>query len=91
MQYMQQQQLQLQLQQIDEGRGRRRSPFDESHGSEGGKRRSSGGDDRRRQIQPLRNPPPIKIPKFKGEHDANAYMEWEQKLDQIFSIYRVNE
>jgi len=45
----------------------------------------------RRQVQPPRQPPSIKISKFKGEHGPNAYMEWEQKVDQIFNIHRVSE
>jgi len=42
-------------------------------------------------VQHQRQPPPIKIPKFKEEHDPNAYMEWEQKVDQFFSIHRVSD
>ena len=40
---------------------------------------------------PQRQPPPIKIPKFKGENDPNLYIEWEQKMDQIFNIHLVGD
>ena len=32
-----------------------------------------------------------KIPKFKGENDPNIYIEWEQKVDQIFTIHVVSD
>ena len=63
----------------------------DSYGSEERRRRSGGGGERRHQVQHQRQPPSIKIPKFKGEHDPNAYMEWEQKVDEIFSIHRVSD
>jgi len=31
-----------------------------------------------------------KIPKFKGENDPKIYIEWEQKVDQIFTIHVVS-
>jgi len=62
-----------------------------SYGSEGIRRRPGGGGERRHHVPHQRQPPPIKIPKFKVEHDPNAYIMWEQKVDQIFSIYRVSE
>ena len=31
-----------------------------------------------------------KIPKFKGENNPNIYIEWEQKVDQIFTIHVVS-
>ena len=40
---------------------------------------------------PQRQPPPIRIPKLKGEHDPNIYLEWEQKVDQIFNIHLVSD
>jgi len=33
----------------------------------------------------------MKIPKFKWENDPNIYLEWEQKLDQIFNIDLVSD
>jgi len=32
-----------------------------------------------------------KILKFKGENDLNIYIEWEQKVDQIFTIHVVSD
>jgi len=45
----------------------------------------------RRNQLPQRQPPPIKIPKFKLENDPNLYIEWEQKMDQIFNIHLVSD
>ena len=72
----------------DERRWKRSSSEDSSHG---GRRRRHGYDSggRRNQL-PQRQPPPIKIPKFKGENDPNLYIEWEQKEDQIFNIHLVS-
>ena len=77
----------LQLQEREEQRRRERSSSSSSRHSEGRRRRPGGGGDRRHVAQHQRLPPPIKIPKFKGEHDPNAYIEWEQKVDQVFSIH----
>jgi len=32
-----------------------------------------------------------KIPMFKGQNDPNIYIEWEQKVDQIFTIHVVSD
>ena len=40
---------------------------------------------------PTRQPPPIKIPKFKGEHYPNVYLKWEQNIDQIFNIRDISD
>jgi len=44
------------------------------------RRHDHDGGGRRNQLT-QRQPPPIKIPKFKGENDPNLYIEWEQKVD----------
>jgi len=90
-QQIQQVQQQQQIQPREERRARRRSPSVDSYGSEERRRRPGWGGERRHQVQHQRQPPPIKIPKFKRKHDPNAYMEWEQKVDQIFSIHRVSD
>jgi len=33
----------------------------------------------------------LKIRKFKGENDPNIYIEWEQKVDQSFTIHVVSD
>ena len=74
----------------DERRSRRSSSEDSSHG--GRRRRHDHDGGVRHNIQLLqRQPPPIKIPKFKGENDPNLYIEWEQKVDQIFIIHLVSD
>jgi len=40
---------------------------------------------------PLQEKQTPKIPKFKGENDPNIYIEWEQKVDQIFTIHVVSD
>ena len=45
------------------------------------------GHSRRKPSQEKQTP---KIPKFKGENDPNIYIEWEQKVDQIFTIHVVS-
>ena len=69
----------------DERRRRRSSSEDSSHG---GRRRRHDYDGGGRRNQPTqRQPPSIKIPKFKGENDPNLYIEREQKVDQIVNIH----
>jgi len=46
------------------------------------------GHSRRNPSQEKQTP---KIPKFKGENDPNIYIEWEQKVDQIFTIHVVSD
>jgi len=74
----------------EDERRRRRSSFEDS--SHGGRRRRHDydGGGRRNQL-PQRQPPTIKIPKFKRENDLNLYIEWEQKVDQIFNIHLVSD
>jgi len=67
----------------DERRRRRCSSEDSSHGGRRRRRHNHDGGGRRNQ-HPQRQPPQIKIPKFKGENDPNIYIEWEQKVDPIF-------
>jgi len=69
----------------DERRRKRSSSEDSSHGGRR-RRHDHDGGGRRNQL-PQRQPPPIKIPMFKGENDPNLYIEWEQKVDQIFNIH----
>ena len=45
------------------------------------------GHSRRKPSQEKQTP---KISKFKGENDPNIYIEWEQKVDQIFTIHVVS-
>ena len=73
----------------DERRRRRSSSEDSSHGGRR-RRHDHDGGGRRNQL-PQRQPPPIKIRKFKGENDPNFYIEWQQKVDQIFNIHLVND
>jgi len=73
----------------DERRRRRSSSEDSGHG--GRRRRHDHDRGGRRNQLPQRQPPPIKIPKFKGENDPNLYIEWEQKVDQIFNIQLVSD
>jgi len=73
----------------DERRRRRSCSEDSSHGGRRRRHVHDGGG-RRNQL-PQRQPPPIKIPKFKGENDPNLYIEWEQKVDQIFNIHLVSD
>jgi len=63
----------------DERRRRKSSSEDSSHGGRRRRRDHDGGG--RCNHLPQRQPPPIKIPKFKGENDSNLYIEWEQKVD----------
>jgi len=56
----------------DERRRRRSSSEDSSHGGRR-RRHDYDGGGRRNQL-PQRQPPPIKIPKFKGENDPNLYI-----------------
>ena len=67
----------------DERRRRRSSSEDSSHGRRR-RRHDHDGGGRCNQL-PQRQPPPIKIPKFKGENDPNLYIEWEQKVDHTSS------
>jgi len=73
----------------DERRRRRSSSEDSSHG--GRRRRHDYDGGGRCNPIPQRQPPPIKISKFKGENDPNLYIEWEQKVDQIFNIHLVSD
>jgi len=73
----------------DERRRKRSSSEDSSHGGRR-RRHDYDGGGRRNQL-PQRQPPPIKIPKFKGENDPNLYIEWEQKVDQIFNIHLISD
>jgi len=73
----------------NERRRRRTSSEDSSHGGRRRRHNYDGGG-RRNQL-PQRQPLPIKIPKFKGENDPNLYIEWEQKMDQIFNIHLVGD
>jgi len=57
-------------------RGRRRSSSEDSSHDWRRRRHDHDGGGRRNQL-PQRQPPPIKIPKFKGENDPNLYIEWE--------------
>jgi len=57
----------------DERRKRRYSSEDSSHGGRR-RRHDHDGGGRRNQL-PQRQPPTIKIPKFKGENDPNLYIE----------------
>ena len=73
----------------EDERRRRRSSSEDCHG---GRRIRHDHDSEGRHNQlPQRQPPPIKIPKFKGENDPNIYIEWEQKVDQIFNIHLVSD
>jgi len=75
----------------DERKRRISSSFEGSFGGEGRRRRHKFDGGRRRNSLPERQPPSIKIPKFKGENDSNIYIEREQKVDQIFKIHLVND
>ena len=74
----------------EDERRRRRSFFEDSSHSGRRRRHDHDGGERRNQL-PQRPPPQIKIPKFKGENDPNIYIEWEQKVDQIFNIHLVSD
>ena len=43
------------------------------------------------QAQPITREAKTKDSKFKGENDTNIYIEWEQKVDQIFTIHVVSD
>jgi len=58
----------------EDERRRRRSSFEDSSHGERRRRHDHDGGGRRNQL-PQRQPPPIKIPKFKGENDPNLYIE----------------
>ena len=74
----------------DERRRRRRSSSEDSSHGRRRRRHDYDGGGRHNQL-PQRQPPPIKIPKFKGENDPNICIEWEQKVDQILNIHLVGD
>jgi len=53
---------------------RRGSSSESSYGSEKRRRHDHDGG-RMHNTLPTRQPPPIKVPKFKREHDPNVYLE----------------
>ena len=74
----------------DERRRRRRSSSEDSSHGRRRRRHDYDGGGRHNPI-PQRQPPPIKISKFKGENDPNLYIEWGQKVDKIFNIHLVSD
>jgi len=75
----------------EEERIKRRSSSESSYDGERRIRRHINDGGGRHNTQAKRQPPPIKILKFKGESDPNIYIEWEQKVDQIFTIHVVSD
>ena len=49
--------------------------------------RRYGGRQREEGIEEVK----VKIPTFKGTYDLEVYLEWEMKVEQVFSCYNYNE
>jgi len=49
-------------------------------------------EERRHQHQPYKPSfAYVKLPSFNGESDPNVYLGWEDKVEQIFNVYEVQE
>ncbi|XP_074570603.1 uncharacterized protein LOC141827283 [Curcuma longa] len=56
---------------------------------EGGRRHERGGRDYRHEDD-LRGVK-VKVPSFQGRNDPDTYLEWEMKIEQIFSCHNYND
>jgi len=53
---------------------------------------SASFEERRHQHPPSKTSFPfIKLPSFRGKSDPNMYLGWEDKVEQIFNVYKVQE